>query len=91
MAKQQKEVRLALKEFGYDVCDGDATFFVYVKTPIADDFRFAELLANYGVLVLPSTLFHEKGYFRISLNAPSGAIASGLPAFARVLSRLEEL
>jgi aspartate aminotransferase len=86
LAMQQAYVRSALIEYGYDVCEADATFHVYVKCPIADDFVFAEHLAAHGVLVVPSTLFHDPGYVRVSLTARPDAIAAGLPAFRRVLN-----
>jgi aspartate aminotransferase len=90
LAQKQASVRRALTGYGYDVCDGDATFYVYVKSPIEDDFLFAERLAARGVLVMPSTLFHEPGYVRLSLTARREAIAAGLPAFAGVLNELAE-
>ena len=88
LARHQEMVRTRLTGYGYEVCKADATFFVYVKSPIPDDFAFAELLASYGVLVMPSTLFHETGYFRMSLTARADALAAGLPAFARALDRV---
>jgi aspartate aminotransferase len=90
LAEKQACVRRALTGYGYEVCNGDATFYVYVKSPIADEFRFAELLASRGVLVMPSTLFHERGHVRLSLTARPEAIAAGLPAFAAVLNDLPE-
>lgn len=87
IAVRQQTVRSRLKACGYEVCDGDASFFVYAKAPIADDFRFVELLADEGVLVMPSTLFHEPGYFRISATSEWASLIEGLPAFERVLAR----
>ena len=90
LAQKQACVRRALTGYGYDVCDADATFYVYVRSPIHDDFRFAELLASHGVLVVPSTLFHDPGYIRLSLTARREAIAAGLPVFASVLNEVRE-
>jgi aspartate aminotransferase len=90
LARNQRLVRAALTACGYEVCDGDATFYVYVKSPIDDDVRFAELLAARGVLVVPATMFHDPGYFRLSLTARSQAIAAGLPVFADVLNELRQ-
>ena len=81
----QVSVRHTLAGYGYDICDADATFYVYVRSPIDDDFRFAERLAARGVLVVPSTLFLDPGYFRLSLTARPDRIAAALPAFARAL------
>jgi aspartate aminotransferase len=88
LARNQTAVRRALTAYGYDVCDGDATFYVYVKSPIEDDFRFAERLASQGVLVVPSTLFHDPGYVRLSLTARPQAIAAAMPVFAASLNEL---
>jgi aspartate aminotransferase len=85
IASKQLEIRTALKAYGYDVCDAEATFFVYVKSPLPDDIQFVERLAREGVLVLPSMLFHEKGYFRISATARAEAVRRGLPIFERML------
>lgn len=89
-AFRQAYVRRALASYGYDVCDGEASFYVYVKSPWPDDFRFAELLASLGVLVVPSTLFHDPGYVRLSLTARSDAIVAALPAFERALNQSDE-
>lgn len=89
LAGHQVAVRRALTASGYEVCDGDASFYVYVKSPIDDDFRFAELLASRGVLVVPSTLFHDPGYVRLSLTARAQAIAAALPVFAAALDEVQ--
>ena len=88
LARAQSTVRRALTSHGYEVCDADATFYVYVKSPIADDFQFAELLASRGVLVVPSTMFHDPGYVRLSLTARETALASALPVCAAALESL---
>ena len=86
IADRQEAVRGKLKAFGYEVCDAGATFFVYVKAPIADDVKFAERLAAHGVLVLPSALFHEQGYFRVSVTARSESLLAALTVFERALA-----
>ena len=91
LARKQATVRRALTAYGYQLCDGDATFYVYVKCPIDDDFRFAERLASRGVLVVPSTLFHDPGYLRLSLTAHEAAVATALPAFAAAIDELREV
>jgi aspartate aminotransferase len=90
LARTQDAVRRSLTACGYQLCDGDASFYVYVKSPIGDEFRFAELLAAHGVLVVPSILFHDPGYVRLSLTAPAHAIAVGLKVFAAVLDEIRE-
>ena len=88
LGSNQAAVRRTLTSHGYEVCDGDASFYVYVKSPLDDDFQFAELLASRGVLVVPSTLFHDPGYVRLSLTATSQAIAAALPVFEAAFDEL---
>lgn len=90
LAARQAYVRRALTGYGYEVCDGQASFYVYVRSPIQDDFRFAERLASLGVLVVPSTLFHDPGHIRLSLTARFDAITTALPAFERALNSCDE-
>ncbi len=85
LALRHQLARTTLREYGYRVCDAQATFFVYAQCPIADDYTFVERLAEHSVLVLPSSLFHEPGHFRISLTATTEALRKGLPAFQSVL------
>ncbi|MEM7171633.1 MAG: aminotransferase class I/II-fold pyridoxal phosphate-dependent enzyme [Pseudomonadota bacterium] len=82
IARQQAYLRSELAGMGYDVCDAGGTFFIYAKSPVADDMAFSEFLGEKGVLVLPSSIFHEEGYFRISLTAKKEALETCLPAFA---------
>ena len=86
LSVRQTAVRRALTAYGYETCEGDATFYVYVRSPIPDDFAFAELLASRGVLVVPSTLFHDAGYFRLSLTARHEAIAAALAVIEQALT-----
>jgi aspartate aminotransferase len=86
LGARHASVRRALTDCGYDVCEGHATFYVYVKSPIADDFAYTERLAAHGVLVAPGTLFHDPGYIRLSLTARPEAISASLPIFERVLN-----
>lgn len=69
LREDQLWIRRALRECGYEVVAGQATGFVYVRCPHGlDDWSFVEELSRHGVLALPSTVFHEPGYFRLSLN-----------------------
>jgi aspartate aminotransferase len=84
LARRQRAVRDGLHAAGYEVCDAEATFFVYARAPLDDDFAFVERLAEEGVLALPSSMFHEPGFFRLSLTAREALLPAALDAFARL-------
>lgn len=71
----------ALQAAGYRVTPPQATFFLYAACPISDDFEFTQKLADRGVLVLPSSVFHHKGHFRISLTGSDDMIERTVPIF----------
>lgn len=58
----------ALDRGGYDVVPSQATFFLYPRTPDADDWGHAERMAERGLLLLPAPVFHHSGHFRLALT-----------------------
>ncbi|WP_416969355.1 aminotransferase class I/II-fold pyridoxal phosphate-dependent enzyme [Streptomyces sp. 4F14] len=68
LADLQRHTRRQLRAAGVTVLDTHATRFLYARCPCADDQKFVARLADRGVLVMPSSLFHEHGWFRIALN-----------------------
>ena len=69
-----------LRAAGYELTEPDSTLFVYARTPPghADDFAFAEALAEQGALVLPAPVFHHAGWFRIALTGTEEMLERGL-------------
>jgi aspartate aminotransferase len=67
---------------GYEVMIPEATFYMMVKSPIADERAFVNRLATYDVFVGPGEIFEMPGYFRISLTANDDMVARALPGFA---------
>ncbi|RKT08201.1 aspartate/methionine/tyrosine aminotransferase [Streptomyces sp. 3211.6] len=68
LADLQCHARQQLTRRGLTVLDAHATRFLYARCPAQDDRAFISRLAERGVLVMPSSLFHESGWFRIALN-----------------------
>jgi aspartate aminotransferase len=59
----------ALRQQGYDVHTSEGAWYLLVRSPLADDFAFAEMLAAADVFVLPGSICEMPGYFRICLTA----------------------
>jgi aspartate aminotransferase len=75
----------ALSRIGYEVRKPEGTFYVFLKTPIADDIAFVRRLANEGVLGVPGTGFGRPGYMRLSITVPREMILKSIPGFERAL------
>ena len=74
----------ALERWGYRLTRPEGTFYLWGAAPGGDAVRFADALAERGVLVMPGTLFERPGDFRISLTANAEMIERALPAFQAV-------
>jgi aspartate aminotransferase len=75
----------ALRSMGYDAPSPQGTFYVFPKTPIADDVAFVRRLQREGILAVPGAGFGRGGYMRLSLTVPTEAIERSLPGFERAI------
>ena len=74
-----------LQGASFDLVPSQGTFFLYPRGPRGlDDFAFAELLAQEGVLVLPSSVFHHGGHVRLSLTARDEDVDEALDAMTAI-------
>lgn len=85
---QRKRDRLVggLRELGYTATLPEGTFYVLVRTPVADDWAFAVGLAEQKLYVLPGRVCELPGYLRLSLTASEAMIERALPRFAQALN-----
>lgn len=63
-----------------------ASFFVFPRSPIADDSLFCEQLVAAGVLAVPGSSFGKPGYFRCSLTQPIERVIEGAQRVVRCAS-----
>jgi aspartate aminotransferase len=77
----------ALARLGYEFIQPEGTFYLFPKSPLADDVAFIRLLLEDGVLAVPGSGFGRPGYFRLSLTVPESVIEGSIPGFARALER----
>jgi aspartate aminotransferase len=85
---QRRRDRLvdALTGMGYHVLRPEGTFYLFPRSPIADDRAFTDLLAERDIFVLPGSMFETPGYFRISLTASDDMVERSLPGFAAAIA-----
>ncbi len=72
-----------LREIGYECVRPRGAFYLFPRTPLADDVAFVRRLAEEGVLAVPGSGFGRPGHMRLSLTVPEETIVRALPAFAR--------
>ena len=57
------------------------TFYLFVKTPIADDIEFCNEAKKYNLLIVPGSSFACPGYVRIAYCVAYETIVNSLPKF----------
>jgi aspartate aminotransferase len=89
---QERRDRLVkeLRAIGYRVHIPEATFYLLPHSPISDDQRFVDLLAEDDVYCLPGAVIGLPGFFRISLTASDAMISRALPVFEQAWERTHQ-
>jgi aspartate aminotransferase len=78
--KRNRQVLLdALRGAGYSVPAPEGGFYLFPRSPIADDIAFATELAEHRVIVVPGTGFGLPGYFRISYCVAPEVVDGAVP------------
>jgi aspartate aminotransferase len=77
----------ALQCMGYDAPKPQGGFYVFARTPLADDIAFVQLLRDEGILAVPGIGFGRAGYMRLSLTIGREAIERSLPGFLRAMEK----
>ena len=78
----------ALNAMGYDAPRPQGSFYVFPRTPPADDVAFIRLLQAEGILAVPGTGFGRRGYMRLSLTISKDDLVRSLAGFERAMGRV---
>jgi aspartate aminotransferase len=76
-----------LADAGYELVKPRGAFYLFPKSPVADDVSFVRLLQEESILVVPGSGFGSPGYFRIAYCVGKKTIESAMPGFARARKR----
>lgn len=74
-----------LSAMGYELHSPEGTFYLLPRSPIANDWTFAEKLAAHNIIVLPGQVVEMPGYFRLSLTANDAMITRALEGFSAAI------
>lgn len=76
-----------LASAGYEFIRPQGTFYVFPRSPLADDVAFVQALKEERVLAVPGRGFFGPGHFRIAFCVEDAVIERALPAFERAIRR----
>ncbi len=80
-----------LQEAGYDFMPPKGAFYVFPKSPIADDVKFCSILQEEKILAVPGQGFGAPGYFRLAFCVPDSVIAGSKQAFTNAMAKAQQL
>ena len=75
-----------LQEAGYDFVPPKGAFYLFPKSPIADDAAFVALLAEQKILGVPGRGFGLPGYFRLAFCVEDAVIERAAAGFKAALA-----
>ena len=74
----------ALKEYGFTCIKPQGAFYLFVKSPVADEKVFCQEAKKYHILMVPGSSFACPGYVRISYCVSEDTIRNSLPGFRKL-------
>lgn len=86
--KNRETLYNGLKEAGYECVKPEGAFYLFVKSPIADDKEFCKLAKEYNLLLVPGAAFGCPGYVRIVYCVALDTIERSLPKFKALMESL---
>ena len=80
-----------LHEAGYEFLPPKGAFYMFPKSPIADDAQFVGLLAEEKILGVPGRGFGMEGYFRLAFCVEDAVISRSAEGFKKALAKAKTL
>ena len=77
-----------LAEIGYDFHVPEGAFYLFPRSPIADDVEFTRILKEQLILAVPGAGFGGPGYFRLSYAVPDATISGSMAGFKHAFAKV---
>ncbi|HYQ59617.1 MAG TPA: pyridoxal phosphate-dependent aminotransferase, partial [Desulfatiglandales bacterium] len=79
-----------LGTMGYELVKPAGTFYLFPRSPIADDVEFVQALKAERVLVVPGSGFHGAGHFRIAFCVDDSVIKNAMGGFEKAIRKYKK-
>ena len=73
-----------LSRMGFSCIRPEGAFYLFVKSPVADERRFCEAAKKYHILLVPGSSFACPGYVRLAYCVSYETIVNALPEFEKL-------
>lgn len=82
--KNRQVLYNGLKECGFECIKPQGAFYLFVKSPVADEKAFCEAGKKYNILMVPGSSFACPGYVRLAYCVSYETIVNSLPEFKKL-------
>jgi aspartate aminotransferase len=86
-ARRKEIICTILRDAGFSFIEPKGAFYVFPKTPLADDVAFVALLQEEKILAVPGVGFGAPGHMRIAFCIPDDVIRKSATAFKRAVDK----
>lgn len=76
-----------MAEAGYSFLKPEGAFYLFPKSPIADDVKFVNILLQENILAVPGTGFGTPGHFRLAYCVADKVIEGSFEGFRRAIQK----
>ena len=79
--RNREDLYNGLKECGFECIKPQGAFYLFVKSPVADEKEFCNAGKKYNILMVPGSSFACPGYVRLAYCVSHETIVNSLPKF----------
>lgn len=90
-ARRKEIICNVLRDAGFSFTEPKGAFYVFPKTPMADDVKFVALLQEEKILAVPGVGFGTPGHMRIAFCVPDDVISRSAEGFKRAVDKARSL
>lgn len=85
-ARKRELLCRILTDCGYDFIKPMGAFYLFPKSPLADDVEFVKILQNQRILAVPGVGFGRPGHFRLAFCVADDTILNSAQGFADAMA-----
>lgn len=86
--RNRKALYDGLVKLGFECIEPQGAFYLFVKSPVADEKAFCEAAKKYNILFVPGSSFNCPGYVRIAYCVAYDTIINSLPKFGQLAKEM---
>lgn len=86
--RNRKALHDGLVKLGFECIKPQGAFYLFVKSPVADEKAFCEAAKKYNILFVPGSSFNCPGYVRIAYCVAYDTIINSLPKFGQLAKEM---